>query len=159
MPWTSFGPWQSHIGPPGAPSWPAVAIFDDLWGHCGVAVELSLGTGGVFLTLAGFRNRKRRVRAGTPNQNRFFIDFGVCPKALRRVLAAAGALFSLWRPVANNGYFGLHFGDIREPKAQLYSLWGLPESILGSKMGCCLKGDFSRISRGRQDSEDVLGGW
>ena len=46
------------------------------------------------------------------NQNRFFIDFGVCPKALRMVLAAAGALFSLWRPVANNGYFGLHFGII-----------------------------------------------
>ena len=45
-----------------------------------------------------------------------------------------------------------------EPKAQLYSLWGLPESILGGKMGCRFKGDFLRISRGRQDSEDVLGG-
>ena len=28
------------------------------------------------------------------------------------------------------------------PKAQLDSLWGLPESLLGSKMGCHFKGDF-----------------
>ena len=34
-----------------------------------------------FLMLAGVRSRKRRARAGAPNQNRFFIDFGVCPKA------------------------------------------------------------------------------
>ena len=46
-----------------------------------------------------------------------------------------------------------------DPKAQLDSLWGLPESFLGSKMGCRFKGDFLRISRGRQDSENVLGGW
>ena len=30
----------------------------------------------------------------------------------RRILAAAGALFSLWWPVANNVDFGLHFGVI-----------------------------------------------
>ena len=28
VPLTSFGPWQSHLGPPGAPSWPEVAILD-----------------------------------------------------------------------------------------------------------------------------------
>ena len=80
---------------------------------------------------------------------------------LRRVLAAAGALFSLGRPVAKNVDFCLHFilESFWEPKAQLYSLWGLPKSILGDKMGCHLKGDSLWISRGRQDSEDPLGGW
>ena len=48
VPWASFGPWQSHLGPPGAPSWPEVAIFYDIWGHSGVTLELILGTGGVF---------------------------------------------------------------------------------------------------------------
>ena len=51
------------------------------------------------------------------------------------VLAAAGALFSLWRPVANNVDFGLHFGVILGAVAQVDSLWGVPESILGGKMG------------------------
>ena len=77
---------------------------------------------------------------------------------LRRDLAAAGALFSLGRPVAKNIDFWLHLGRFGEPKAQLYSLWGLPESILGGKMVCRFKGDFLWISRDRQDSEDVLGG-
>ena len=31
----------------GAPSWPEVAIFDDIWGHFGVTLELIFGTGGV----------------------------------------------------------------------------------------------------------------
>ena len=38
VPWTSFGPWWSRIGPPGAPSWPEVAILDksgSLLGHFG----------------------------------------------------------------------------------------------------------------------------
>ena len=35
VPWTSFGPRQSHLGPPGAPSWPEVTIFYDIWGHFG----------------------------------------------------------------------------------------------------------------------------
>ena len=78
--------------------------------------------------------------------------------ALRRVLAAAGALFHFgghWQIMATLGFILETFW---EPKAQLYSLWGLLESILGSKMGCRFKGDFLRISRGRQDSENVLGG-
>ena len=108
--------------------------------------------------LAGIRNRKRRARAGGPNQNRFFIDFGVCPKALRRVLAAAGALFSLWRPVATNVDFWLHFGVILGAQTSTILTLGLPESLLGSKMGCHFKGDFLRIFRGGQDSENVLGG-
>ena len=45
-------------------------------------------------------------------RNVFFIDCVVCPKGLRRVLAAAGALFSLWQPVAKNVDFWLHFGEI-----------------------------------------------
>ena len=97
--------------------------------------------------------------AGTQNQKRLFIHFGVCPKVLKRVLAAAGALFSLGRPMANNVDFWLHFGVIVGAEAQLSSLWGLPESILGGNMGCRFNGDFLWISRGRQDSEDVLGGW
>ena len=42
----------------------------------------------------------------------FLTDLGVCRQVLRRVLAAAGALFSLWRPVANTADFWLHFGWI-----------------------------------------------
>ena len=108
MPWTSFGPWQSRIGPPG----PEVAIFDDTWGHVGVTLEFILGTVGVFFDACRPQEPKKEARAGTLNQNRVFINFGICSMALRRVLAAAGALFSLWRPLANNGDFGLHFGII-----------------------------------------------
>ena len=45
------------------------------------------------------------------------------------------------------------------PKPQLSSLWGLPESLLGSNVwGVVSKVTFLWISRGRQDPEDVLGG-
>ena len=108
-----------------------------------------MGTGGVFFDAC--RLQELRARAGTPNQNRYFINFGICSMALRRVLAAAGALFSLWRLVANNGYFGLHCGVILGAQSSTIL-------TLGSQMGCRFKGDFLRISRGRQDSEDVLGG-
>ena len=91
VPLTSFGPWQSHLGPPSAPSLPKVAIFDDIWCHFGVILELT---------------QALRIRSV------FFIDSGVYPNALRRVLAAAGALFSLWRPVANNIEFWFHFEEI-----------------------------------------------
>ena len=75
---------------------------------------------------------------------------------LRRVLAAAGALFSdQWQRMSA---FGSILESFWEPKAQPYSLWALPESILGGKMGCRFKVDFLWISRGRQDSEKTLGG-
>ena len=45
-----------------------------------------------------------------------------------------------------------------EPRAQLYSLWGLPESTWGSKMGCRSIGDFLWISGGGQDSRTRPGG-
>ena len=48
VPLTSFGAWQSHLGRPGTPSRLEVAIFDDIWGHVGVTLELILGTVGVF---------------------------------------------------------------------------------------------------------------
>ena len=50
---------------------------------------------------------------------------------IRTVLAAVGALFSLWRPVANNVDFGLHFGVI---------LGAQSSTILtvGSLRGCLL---------------------
>ena len=51
------------------------------------------------------------ARAGTQNQKVFSIDFVVCSKVLRGVLAAAGALFSLWWQVANNVDFWLHFEE------------------------------------------------
>ena len=51
------------------------------------------------------------------------------------------------------------FGSISErfwePNAQLYSLWSLPEPILGGKMGCRLIVSFLLISRGSQDSENI----
>ena len=59
MPWASFGPWQSHLGPPGAPSWPEVAIFDDIWGHSGVTLELILGTVGVFFDACRLQELKK----------------------------------------------------------------------------------------------------
>ena len=76
--------------------------------------------------LAGVSNWKRRARAGTQNEKRFFIDFGVCPKVLRRVLAAAGALFSLGRPVAKNVDFGFHFGIIFGAQSSTFLTLGSP---------------------------------
>ena len=66
----------------------------------------------------GFRTSKKRVQAGIQNQKRLFIDFGVCPEVLRRVLAAAGAQFSLFQPVAQNVDVGLHFGETFGAKNQ-----------------------------------------
>ena len=132
VPLTSSG--QSHLGPPGAPRWPEVAILDDIWGHFGVMLELIWGTVGVFLMPAGFRSRTWRVRAGTQNQKRLCHRFWDLHQVLRRVLAVAGARFSLGGPVAKNVDCWLHLGEIFG--VQLYSLRGLPESIFGGKMGC-----------------------
>ena len=98
--------------PPTAPSWPKVAIFDDIWGDFGVTLELMLGTVGVFFDACRLQEPKKRARQALRTRAAFFIDFGVCPKVPRRVLAAAGALFLLWRPVAKNVDFWLHFGII-----------------------------------------------
>ena len=103
------------------PHWPSRCP-----GHFWVTLELILGTGGVFFDACRLQELKRRAGAGAPNQNRFFIDFGVYPKARRRVLAAAGALFSLWRPVANNGDFGLHFGVILGAQSSTILTLGFP---------------------------------
>ena len=59
----------------------------------------------------GFRTSKKRGQAGIQNQKRCFIDFGVRQEVLRRVLAAAGAQFSLFQLVAKHVDFGLHFGE------------------------------------------------
>ena len=64
----------------------------------------------------GFRTSKKRVQAGIQNQKRVFIDFGVCPEVLRRV-AAEGAQFSLFQPVAQHVDFGLHFRGLLGAKS------------------------------------------
>ena len=73
----------------------------------------------------GFWTSKKKVQAGIQNQKRFFFNFGVCPEVLRRVLAAAGALFSLWQPVATNVDFWLHFGEIWGAKSSTIFTLGL----------------------------------
>ena len=137
VPWTSFGPWLSHIKSPGAPSWPEVAILDDMWGQFWVTLELILGTGGVFFDVCRLQELKRRARAGAPNQNRFFINFWICPRR-------SGG-FSLQRELC------FHFGgqwqimstlssileSFWEPKAQLYSFWGLLEAA-----SCCTEAGY-----------------
>ena len=110
-----------------------------------------------FLMPVGFRSRTWRVRAGTQNQKQLFqfsIDVGVCTKVLRRVLAAAGALFSLWRPVANNVDVWLHFEEMLGAKSST-THFRVPESIFGGKMGCRSIGDFLWISKGSQDSRTL----
>jgi hypothetical protein len=75
--------------------------------------------------LEGFRTSKKRVQEGIQNQKRFFIDFGVCPEVLRRVLAAAGAQFSHFQPVAQIVDFGLHLGEILGAKSSTILTLGL----------------------------------
>ena len=45
--------------PHGAPSWPDVAILDDIWGHFWVTLELMLGTGGVFFDACRLQELKK----------------------------------------------------------------------------------------------------
>ena len=71
-------------------------------------MELILGTVGVFFDAC---------RLQEPNMEGSSRHFGVCTKVLRRVLAAAGALFSLWRPVANNVDVCFHFGEMLGAKS------------------------------------------
>ena len=98
----------------------------------------------------GFRTSKKRVQAGIQNQKRFFIDFGVCPEVLRRVLAAAGAQFSLFQPVAQNVDFGLHFRGLLGAKSSTIL-------TLGSHMlAWRLAGHTLRQAAGIQDPQ---AGW
>ena len=53
-----------------------------------------------------------RVQVDIQNYNIFLIDFGICLKGLRRVLARAGARFSLFQQVAETIDLGSHFGII-----------------------------------------------
>ena len=59
MPLTSFGPWQSRLGPPSAPSCPTVVSFDDIWGHFRVILGLILGTVGVFFGACRLQELKK----------------------------------------------------------------------------------------------------
>ena len=91
-----------------------------------------MGTGGVFFDACILQELKKE---GSGRHSEPEPLFSFCPKVLRRVLAAAGALFSLWQTVANHVDFGLYFELFWEPQAQVDSLWGVPESILDGEMG------------------------
>ena len=133
VPLTSFGPWQSHIGPPSAPSCPKAASYDDIWAHFG---ELILGIVGVFLVLAGFRSRAWTVRAGSQNQKQLFHIFWGLPQGAQEVSRCGGS--SVFTLAASGKHCRLlaPFGrDLGDPKAKLYSRWGLLESIFGGKLG------------------------
>ena len=73
----------------------------------------------------GFWTSKKRVQAGIQNQKRFFFNFGVCPEVLRRVLAAAGAPFSLFQPVAQHVDIWHPFGEILGAKRSTILTLGL----------------------------------
>jgi hypothetical protein len=147
VPLASLGPLQSHLDPPRVPSCPKVAIWDDFWSHFGVALELILATCGVVFDAWRLQDLKKRVRPGIQNQKRFFIDFGVCPEVLRRVLAAAGAQFSLFSQCRKNTDLGFHLGGLLWARSvTILTLW-FPGSVLAGKMGCRFIGDMLWISR------------
>ena len=151
---TSFGPWQSHLGPPSAPSLSKVAIFDDTWCHFGVILELMFGTVGVFFDACRSQELKKEGSGSHSESETFFHRFwGLPPMRSGGFSLQRERCFHFggqWQIMATLGSILESFW---EPKPQLPSLWGLPESILGSKMGCRFKGDFLRISRGRQGDQ------
>ena len=81
-------------------------------GHFGITLELIWGTVGVFFGVCRVQEPKKEGAGRRSEPEPLFSDFGVYPKILRRVLAAAGARFSLWQPVAHNVDFGFLFGVI-----------------------------------------------
>ena len=115
VPWTSFGPWQSHLGPPGAPSWPEVAIFYDIWGHFGA----HLGTGGVFFDACRLQELKKegwgRRSEPEPLFHRFLGLLHGVSLQRERCFHFGGQ----WQIIATLGSTLVSFW---EPKAQLYSL-------------------------------------
>ena len=122
----------------------------------GVTLERILGTGGVFFDACRLQELKKEGSGRHSEPEPLFHQFwdllhgaqegSRCNGSSVSTLAASGKERRLW-------------ASFWEPKAQLYSLWGLPETILGSKMGCRFKGDFLWMSMVWHDSEDVLGGW
>ena len=91
VPWASFGPSQSHLGPPGAPSWPEVAIFDDIWGHSGVTLELILGTGGVFIDPCRLQEPKKEGSGRRSEPEPLFPRFGGLPQGAQEGSRCSGS--------------------------------------------------------------------
>ena len=139
---------------------PKVAIFDDIWGHIGVILELLVGTVGVFFDACRLQEVKKQGSGRHSEPEPLFSSIlGSVPRYSGGFSLQQELCFHLddqWQRMSTVGSILESFW---EPKAQLYSLWGLPESILGGKMGCRFEGNFLWISRSRQDSEKTLGGW
>ena len=136
LPLTSFRPWQSHLDPPSVPGYPKVAIFDDIWGHFEVILALMLGIAGVFCDACRLQELKKEGSGKHSEPEPLFSSIlGSAPWrsggfSLQRELCFHFG--DQWQIMSTLGSMLESFGG---PKAQLYSLWGLPESIFGGKVG------------------------
>ena len=123
---TPVGPLQSHLDPPSAPSCPKVTIFYDFGGYLGVTLELIFGTSGVLFDApiprtekAGF-GQALRIRSG------FSSIWGPARRCSGEFSLQRELCFHFggqWQTMSTLGSILESFWD---PKAQLYSLWGLP---------------------------------
>ena len=136
VPWTSFGPWQSHLGRPSAPSLPKVAIFDDIWGRSEVTLELMLGTAGLFFDACRLQEPNMEGSSWHSESETVFSSIsGSAPRCSGAFSLQRELCFHLddqWQRMLT---FGSMLESFSEPKAQLYSRWGLPESISGGRAG------------------------
>ena len=73
-------------------------------------MEFIWGIVGVFFAACRLQELKKEGSSGDSESEVFFSSILGCPKMLRRVLAAAGALFPLGRPVAKNVDFWVNLG-------------------------------------------------
>ena len=118
-----------------------------------------MGIVGVFFDACRLQELKKEGSGTHSESESLFHRFWGLPQGAQEGSRCSGSSVFTWTTSGKEcRLFGSMLGSFWEPKAQLYSLWGHPESILGGKMGCRFKGGFLWISRGRQDSEDVLGG-
>ena len=124
VPWASCGPWQSRLGPSRAPSWPEVAIFDEIWGHFGVTLELILLTVGVSFDACRLQELKK-AGSGRHSEPESFSSsmLGSAPRcsggfSLQRELCfnfggqwqTMSSFGSIWRDLGSLNLNYTHFG-------------------------------------------------
>ena len=76
-----------YLGPPGAPSWPEVAIFDGIWGHFG----LILGTGGVFSDACRLQELKKEGSGRHSEPEPLFSSFWDLPQGAQEGSRCSGS--------------------------------------------------------------------
>ena len=128
VPLTSCGPWQSHLGL----EVPQAGQKQRLLMHLGSLQGLQAS----FLMLAGFRNRRRRARAGAQNQNRFFHRYwGLAQGAQEGSRCSGSSVFTLAPSGKHCRLLALFWSDLGSQKLKLYSRWAFLGSIVGGKVG------------------------